>query len=67
VYLPIGRPELVEGPLGIALEMKNVCKRYPGTLAVDSIALCVNAGEVHAPIGENGAGKSLLTKGGWSL
>ncbi len=44
------------------LEMKQVTKRYPGTLAVDRVDFNVCAGEVHALMGENGAGKSSLMK-----
>ena len=42
--------------------MKQVSKRFPGTLAVDSIDFDVRVGEVHALMGENGAGKSTLMK-----
>ena len=48
--------------LGLALDMRGVSKRYPGTIAVDEVDFKVYAGEVHALVGENGAGKSSLMK-----
>ena len=46
----------------LALEMRNVHKKFPGVYALDSARLAVRRGEVHALLGENGAGKSTLIK-----
>ena len=35
-----------------ALEMRQVSKRFPGTLAVDKVDFRVKRGEVHALMGE---------------
>ena len=40
------------------LEMRNIVKRFPGVLANDHVDFELRAGEIHALLGENGAGKS---------
>ncbi len=44
------------------LEMKGVCKSFPGVKALDGVNLAIRPGTVHALMGENGAGKSTLMK-----
>ncbi len=41
----------------VILELKDISKHFPGVLALQNITLAVRAGEVHALLGENGAGK----------
>ena len=44
------------------LEMRGVCKSFPGVKALDQAQLRLRPGTVHALMGENGAGKSTLMK-----
>jgi simple sugar transport system ATP-binding protein len=44
------------------VELCDIVKRFPGVLANNKVCFDVNAGEVHALLGENGAGKSTLMR-----
>jgi ribose transport system ATP-binding protein len=44
------------------LSVRSLSKRFTGTLALDSLDLEVQAGTIHALLGENGAGKSTFIK-----
>ena len=42
------------------LDLKGMCKYFPGVRANENVDLTVNEGEIHALLGENGAGKTTL-------
>ncbi|MEI8095449.1 MAG: ABC transporter ATP-binding protein [Spirochaetales bacterium] len=43
-----------------AIELRNLVKQFGSTLANDRVSLSLRPGEIHALLGENGAGKSTV-------
>jgi len=44
------------------LELRNITKRFANVVANDNVSLKVEAGTIHAIVGENGAGKSTAMR-----
>ena len=44
------------------LELRNITKIFPGVRALDKVQFDLRPGEIHALMGENGAGKSTFIK-----
>lgn len=61
LYIAIGMKRK-GGVLTEVLALKNITKDYPGVKALDDVSISLKKGEVHALIGENGAGKSTFIK-----
>ncbi|MFN0182277.1 MAG: ABC transporter ATP-binding protein [Aquabacterium sp.] len=46
----------------LRLELEGISKQYPAVKANDGVSLRVAPGQIHAVLGENGAGKSTMMK-----
>ncbi|MBC7714941.1 MAG: ABC transporter ATP-binding protein [Rhizobacter sp.] len=46
----------------LAIEIENLCKVYPGRMALDNVSFSVKKGSIHGFLGPNGAGKSTTMK-----
>jgi ribose transport system ATP-binding protein len=51
--------EVIMAPI---LALEQLCKQYPGVIALDHVDFTMEKGEVRALLGKNGAGKSTLVK-----
>jgi ribose transport system ATP-binding protein len=49
-------------PASSVVELRNLCKSFRDTLAVDNVSITLPRGQILALLGENGAGKSTLIK-----
>ena len=47
---------------GDLIRLENITKRFDGVTALDKVSFSIRQGEVHAVVGENGAGKSTFIK-----
>ncbi len=50
------------GDTPLRLQLSGISKQYPAVKANDGVSLRVKPGEIHAVLGENGAGKSTMMK-----
>lgn len=60
---PYNSSARTEGGGGVSppiLAVRGITKRFPGVLALDHVDLEVQAGDIHAVLGQNGAGKTTL-------
>lgn len=54
--------DMAPSTLAPVLQVRSIVKDFPGTRALDHVDLTVRHGEIHALLGENGAGKSTIIK-----
>src|SRR3712207_2205501 len=52
----------ISAPTGEIIRLERVMKRFGGITAVNDVSFGINRGEIHAVVGENGAGKSTIMK-----
>ncbi len=57
----LARPDAAAAPI---LEMRGITKSFFGVQVLRDVDLDIRPGEVHAVLGEDGAGKSTLAGGG---
>jgi ribose transport system ATP-binding protein len=57
-----GRDAGPAGPPPFELRCQGISKRFPGVVALRRLDFAARSGEVHAILGENGAGKSTFIK-----
>ena len=44
------------------LKLEHMSKVFPGVIALNDVSMEVRRGDIHALVGENGAGKSTMIK-----
>ena len=46
----------------VVLRLEGICKEFPGVKALQDVEFTLRKGEIHALMGENGAGKSTILR-----